>query len=440
MRQSFFATFLFPSFKINIFCRKSLAFLQVRAYNMANNLLEGFILKELSSIASHVQASSTMAIDSLSKQMKADGIDVIGFGAGEPDFNTPDHIKAAASKAIENNVTRYTPASGTPALKKAICDRMLADCGVSYKPSQVVVSSGAKHCIYIALRALVNPGDEIILPAPYWVSYLELIRMVGAEPVVVTTEESAQFKLTPAQLRASITPKTKAIILNNPSNPTGMMYSREELQALADVCVEHDLYIISDEIYYCLVYDGLEFTSMAALGEEVKSRTILINGVSKAYAMTGWRIGYILCDEAIAKVMSNFLSHSTGSPCAVSQAASEAALSGPQEMVETMRKAFERRRNYIVDRMNTIKGVSCISPEGAFYVMMNIEKLLGTTIHGETINSSDDFCTAFLKHGLVATVPCSGFGAPNFVRWSYATSIDNIKKGLDRLEAFLAGK
>ena len=397
-------------------------------------------MKALSIIPSQVQASTTMAIDSLAKQMKADGIDVIGFGAGEPDFNTPDHIKDAAEAALKNNVTRYTPASGTPALKKAICKRMLEDCGVEYKPSEVVVSSGAKHCVYLALRALVNPGDEIILPAPYWVSYLELIKMVEGAPVVVTTEEKAQFKLTPEQLRANITPKTKAIILNNPSNPTGMMYSREELQAIADVCVEHDLYIIADEIYYCLVYDGLEFTSVASLGEEVKARTLLINGVSKAYAMTGWRIGYVLCNETIAKVMSNYVSHSTGSPCAISQAASEAALSGPQGMVETMRKAFERRRNYIVERMNSIAGVSCINPEGAFYVMMNLEKLLGTTIHGEVINNADDFSSAFLKYGLVATVPCTGFGAPNFVRWSYATSIDNIREGLDRLEAFLSGK
>lgn len=395
-------------------------------------------MKALSSIACTVQPSTTMAIDSLYKQMKADGIDVIGFGAGEPDFNTPDHIKAAAEAAIQNNITRYTPASGTLTLKKAICERMLADCGVEYKPSQVIVSSGAKHCVYVALRTLVDSGDEVILPAPFWVSYLELIKMVGGEPVVITTEEASDFKLTPDQLRAAITPKTKAIILNNPSNPTGMMYSREELQALADVCIEHDIYIISDEIYYCLTYDGRKFTSMAALGENVKQRTILINGVSKAYAMTGWRIGYILCDEGIAKVMANYLSHSTGSPCAVSQAASEVALSASQKEVETMRKAFERRRNYLVERMNKIKGVSCIKPEGAFYVMMNIEKLLGKTIHGEVIHSADDFSTAFLKHGLVATVPCSGFGAPNFVRWSYAASMENIKKGLERLEEFLS--
>ena len=397
-------------------------------------------MKELSYLASQVQASSTMAMDALAKQMKADGVDVIGFGAGEPDFNTPDHIKAAAVQAIADNMTRYTPASGTPALKQAVCARMKADCGLDYQPSQVVVTSGAKHCVYIALRALVNPGDEVILPAPFWVSYLELIKMVGAEPVVVTAEETADFKLTASQLREAITPKTKAIILNNPANPTGMVYSREELLELAQVCVDRDVYIISDEIYYSLLYDEVEFTSVASLGEEIKKHTILINGVSKSYAMTGWRIGYILAEEAVAKVMSNYLSHSTGSPCAISQAASVAALTGPQDEVEVMRQAFEARRNYIVSRLNQIDGVSCIKPEGAFYVMMNIEQLLGKTICGETIHSSDDFCSAFLKHGLVATVPCSGFGAPNFVRWSYATSLENIQKGLDRLERFLAGK
>ena len=397
-------------------------------------------MKELSCLASQVQASSTMAIDALAKQMKADGVDVIGFGAGEPDFNTPEHIKAAAIQAITGNVTRYTPASGTVELKKAVCARMKADCGVDYKPAQVVVSSGAKHCVYIALRALVNPGDEVILPAPFWVSYLELIKMVGAQPVVVTAQESAGFKMSAQQLRDAITPKTKALILNNPSNPTGMVYSREELEAIAQVCLEHDVYIIADEIYYSLLYDGVKFTSVASLGEEVRKHTILINGVSKAYAMTGWRIGYALADEAVAKVMGNYLSHSTGSPCAISQAASVAALNGPQDEVETMRQAFEARRDYIVERMNRIPGVSCIKPEGAFYVMMNIEQLLGKTICGETIHTCDDFSSAFLKHGLVATVPCSGFGAPNFVRWSYATSMENIQKGLDRLEQFLAGK
>lgn len=396
-------------------------------------------MKELAQIASAVQASSTMAIDALAKQMKAEGVDVVGFGAGEPDFNTPDHIKAAAVQAIANNVTRYTPASGTVALKQAVCQRMKEDCGLDYKPSQVVVTSGAKHCVYIALRALVDPGDEVILPAPFWVSYLELIKMVGGVPVVVTAQESAGFKMTAEQLAAAITPRTKALILNNPSNPTGMVYSQEELAAIARVCVERNIYVISDEIYYGLLYDGVKSVSFASLGEDVKERTILINGVSKSYAMTGWRIGYLLSNEKIAKVMGNFLSHSTGSPSSVSQAASVAALNGPQDCVEEMRRAFEERRNYIVSRVNAIDGVSCIKPQGAFYIMMNVEKQLGRTLHGELIKTGDDFSAALLKHGLVATVPCSGFGAPSFVRWSYATSMENIKKGMDRLEEFLKG-
>ena len=395
-------------------------------------------MKELSTIAQAVRASTTMAIDAMFKQMKADGVDVIGFGAGEPDFNTPEFIKDAGIAAIQNNVTRYTPAAGTVELRQAVCDRMKADFGLDYKPAQVVVSSGAKHLVYLALRALVNPGDEVILPAPYWVSYIELIRMVGGVPVVVTATEAEHFKLTAEKLEKAITPKTKAIMLNNPSNPTGMMYSREELEALAAVCAKADLYVISDEIYACLVYDGRKFTSFASLSEDAKERTILINGVSKAYAMTGWRIGYACANEKIAKVMANYVSHSTGSPVAISQKASAAALSGPQYEVETMRQAFEERRNYIVERMNQIPGVSCIMPEGAFYVMMNLEKLIGKTIHGVEITNDDVFADAFLKYGLVAVVPGSGFGAPNFVRWSYATSMDNIKEGLARLEKFLA--
>ena len=394
-------------------------------------------MKELSNIAQAVQASTTLAIDAMAKQMKADGIDVVGFGAGEPDFNTPEHIKQAAIDAIHDNFTKYTPASGILPQKEAVCRRMKEDCGLDYKPSQVVVASGAKHNVYIALRALVNPGDEVILPAPFWVSYLELIKMVGAAPVIVTAEESAGFKMTAQQLEAAITPKTKCIILNNPSNPTGMVYSREELEAIAQVCVKHQIYVIADEIYYGLLYDGLTFTSFASLGDEVKDLTILINGVSKSYAMTGWRVGFACANDVIAKVMGNFLSHSTGAPSSISQKAAVAALEGPQGEVESMRKAFEERRNYIVSRMNAINGISCIKPEGAFYVMMNMEKLVGKTIHGEVIRDSDDFSAAFLKHGLVATVPCTGFGAPNYVRWSYATSMDNIKKGLDRLEQFL---
>ena len=394
-------------------------------------------MKELSHIASGVRASTTLAIDAMFKQMKADGIDVIGFGAGEPDFDTPETIKEAGIQAIQENFTRYTPTAGIPELRQAACMRLLEDCGVSYDPTQIVAASGAKHAVYAALHALVNPGDEIIIPAPFWVSYFEMVKMVGGVPVIVTAEESAGFKLTAEQLESAITPKTKAILLNNPSNPTGMIYSREELQALTDVCVRHDLYIIADEIYYRLVYDGRAFTSVASLGEAVKERTILINGVSKSYAMTGWRVGYAAAPESIAKVMSNYLSHSTGAPCSVAQKAAAAALSGPQDTVEMMRRAFETRRNHLVERMNRIPDVSCLKPEGAFYVMMNIRKLIGRTIHGVTIQNGDDFADAFLKHGLVALVPGSGFGAPDFVRWSDATSMANIDAGMDRLEAFL---
>lgn len=395
-------------------------------------------MKKISSIASGVAASTTLAIDSMFKQMKADGIDVVGFGAGEPDFHTPDNIKQAGIKAIEDNLTTYTPASGTLELKKAICHRVKEDHGLDYTTSQVVVASGAKHNVFIALSVLTDPGDEVILPSPYWVSYLEMIKMVGAVPVVLTAGEESNFKITAAQLEAAITDKTKCLILNNPSNPTGMVYSRQELEAIARVCVEKDIYVISDEIYDCLLYDGLSYTSFAQLGEDVKERTILINGVSKAYAMTGWRIGYALANESLAKAMSNYVSHSTGAPATFAQKGAAEAFSGPQESRELMRQAFEQRRNYIVDRMNKISGVSCLKPQGAFYVMMNITQLLGKTIHGVVINDADDFSNVFLKEGLVATVPCTGFGAPQFVRWSYATSMENIKEGLDRLEKFLA--
>ena len=397
-------------------------------------------MKELSKIALAVEPSTTMAIDAMFKQMKAEGQNVIGFGAGEPDFPTPDYIKEAGIQAIRNNETKYTPAAGTIELRKAVCQRLKEDCGVDYEYTQIAVSNGAKPCVYVALRALVNPGDEVILPAPYWVSYIELIRMVGGVPVVVEATEAENFKITPEKLAAAITPKTKCMILNNPSNPTGMMYSRQELEAISKVCVEQDIYVISDEIYYGLVYDGGQFVSLAALGEDIKERTLLINGVSKSYAMTGWRIGYVAAPAKIAKVIANFLSDSTGSPCSISQKASALALSAAQDSIEEMRKAFEERRNYMVERMNQIEGVSCIKPEGAFYVMMNIEKLIGKELHGTVIKDSDDFGNLFLKYGKVAVVPGTGFAAPNFVRWSYATSMENIKEGLDRLERFLAGE
>lgn len=395
-------------------------------------------MKELSRVAQAVQASTTLAIDSLFKQMKADGIDVIGFGAGEPDFNTPDNIKAAAFNAIEENKTRYTPAAGIMELRKAVCMRLKKDCNLEYEPTQIVVASGAKHSVFVSLQVLLNPGDEVILPAPFWVSYYELIKMAGGVPVIVNATEEEDFKITAEKLAAAVTPKTKALILNNPSNPTGMMYTKTELEAIADVCVKNEIYVISDEIYYGLVYDGREFTSFASLGEKVKDLTIIVNGVSKSYAMTGWRIGYTASNTQIAKVMANYLSHSTSAPSSVSQWAAVEALEGPQEGIRAMRDEFECRRNYIVERMNQIEGVSCLNPEGAFYVMMNIEKLIGHKFGEIEIVDSDSFAKAFLEQGLVAVVPCSGFGSPNFVRWSYATSMENIKEGLDRLEKFLA--
>ena len=394
-------------------------------------------MKPVSKVAEAVRASTTLAVDSLAKQMKADGLDVVGFGTGEPDFNTPDNINMAGIKAICDGKTKYTPAAGIIPLRKAIAQRLKDDCGLDYDYTQIVVASGAKHSVYIALAAITNPGDEIIIPAPFWVSYYEMVRMTGGTPVIVEAGEEQGFKITAQQLEAAITDKTKCLMLNNPSNPTGMIYSADELRALADVCVKHDLYILADEIYYQLIYDGVEFTSMASLGEEVKERTLLVNGVSKSYAMTGWRVGYCAANKTLAKIMSNYLSHSTGAPSTISQWASVEALTGPQDGIESMRKAFLERRDYIVRRINEIPGVSCIVPNGAFYVMMNIEKLVGKTLGGKLIENDDDFAVALLEKALVAVVPCSGFGMKNFVRWSYAASMENIQKGLDRLEKFV---
>lgn len=395
-------------------------------------------VKAVSKIAEGVHASTTLAVDSLAKKMKEDGYDVIRFGTGEPDFNTPDNINMAAIAAICDGKTKYTPAAGIPALRKAIAKQLQDDCGLSYDYTQIVVASGAKHSVYIALAAITNPGDEIIIPAPFWVSYYEMVKMTGGVPVIVTAGEESGFKVTASQIEAAITDKTKCLMLNNPSNPTGMIYSKDELKSIAEVCVKHDLYILADEIYYKLIYDGIEFTSIASLGDEVKERCLLINGLSKSYAMTGWRIGYCAANKQLAKIMSNYLSHSTGAPSTISQWAAVEAINGPQQSCEEMRKAFEERRDYIVQRMNSIPGVSCIKPNGAFYVMMNIEKLIGRTLGGKLITNDDDFAVAFLESAYVATVPCSGFGMKNFIRWSYAASMDNIKEALDRLEKFLA--
>ncbi len=394
-------------------------------------------MKELSRIASAVHASTTLAVDSLAKKMKADGLDVVGFGTGEPDFDTPDNIKEAGIRAIREGKTKYTPAAGLIPLRQAIADRLKADCGLEYDYTQIVVASGAKHNVFIALMTLLNPGDEVIIPAPYWVTYSEAVAMAGGVPVIVSCGEEQDFKMTAAQLEAAVTDKSKLIIINNPSNPTGMLYDEAELRALCEVCVKHDLYIISDEIYYSLVYDGRPFVSIASLSEEIKERTILINGVSKSYAMTGWRIGYAAAAPNIAKIMANYLSHSTSAPSTISQYAAIEALTGSQESVIAMKNVFEERRNYIVERMNAIDGVSCKMPQGAFYVMMNMSGLIGRTLGGRLIQDGDDFAMAFLEKGLVAVVPCSGFGAKNYVRWTYAASMESIKEGLDRLEKFL---
>ncbi len=390
----------------------------------------------LSEKAKAIKASTTLAIDSKFKAMKAEGIDVVGFGAGEPDFDTPKYIQDAAIEAIRGGQTKYTPAAGTMVLRQAVADKFLRENGLSYEATQIVVSNGAKHSLVNAFSAILNPGDEVIIPAPFWVSYPEMVKLSDGVPVVVETTEENDFKLGVAELSAALTDKTRAIVLNSPSNPTGMVYTKEELQAIADFAVEHDLYVISDEIYEHLIYEG-EHISIASLGEDIKKRTIIINGVSKTYAMTGWRIGFAAAAPEIAKVMANVQSHASSNPNSIAQAATVAALSGGKEEIEMMKKAFVERRNYMVERINNMNGVSCKMPNGAFYVLMNISALKGHKMAGVMINSSDDFAGVLLDKAKVAVVPCSGFGNDDYVRWSYAVSMDTIKEGLDRLEAFL---
>ncbi len=394
-------------------------------------------MKALSQQAQSVRASTTMAIDTQFKKMRAEGIDVIGFSVGEPDFPTPEHIKQAGIRAIENNQTKYTPTPGTLDVRQAVSKRLKEDWGLDYSTDEIVVTGGGKPVLYGALKALLNPGDEVILPAPYWVSYYELIKMTGGVPVVVETTEEDGFNLTPEHLRAAITPKTKAIILNSPSNPTGMIYSREHLQAIAQVCTEADLYVIADEMYSKLVFDGKEFVSFPTLSDDAKARTILVNGASKTYAMTGWRIGFAAANKEIIKIMSNYFSHSLSGTCSIAQAAAAEAFGGSQAEIETMRQEFERRRNYLYERMSQIPGVHPVRSEATFYMLMNLSELIGKTLYGVEIHDADDFADVFLREGLVAVVPCTGFGAPHYVRWSFAVSMENIQKGLDRLEHFL---
>lgn len=396
------------------------------------------MVKPISKIASGITPSTTLAINAMFKQMQAEGKDVVGFGAGEPDFNTPEHIKAAAIKAIHENQTRYTPAAGIMPLREAVCNRMKQDLGLDYKPSQVVVASGAKHSVYAALMVCCDPGDEVVIAAPYWLSYYEMVHMAGAVPVEVIASKEQHFKITAEQLEAAITPKTKVFMLNSPSNPTGMVYTREELEALAAVCEKYGIYVIADDIYYKLVYDGIEYTSIASVSPAMKEQCIVVNGVSKTYAMTGWRIGYTLSNETVAKAMASYLSHSTGAPATPAQYAAVEALNGSQDSVEMMRAEFEKRRNHLVERMNKVPGVSCLKPQGAFYVMMDMSGFVGKEMYGHVIEGDADFAQLFLEKGGVATVPTSAFAAPNYLRWSYATSMENIDKGIDRLEKFLA--
>lgn len=392
----------------------------------------------LSKKFSSISPSATLAIDSKFKAMKAEGEDVVGFGAGEPDFPTPQHIKDAAIEAINSNFTKYTPASGMPELKKAVCEKFRKDNSLIYEPANIVVSNGAKHSLNNALGAILNPGDEVIIPAPCWVSYPEMVRLADGVPVLVNASEEEGFLPSLDKIESAATDKTKAIIINNPSNPTGMCFPEAELREIARFCVERNIYIIADEIYESLVYDGKKNFSIATISDEVKNLTIVVNGVSKTYAMTGWRIGYTASNAEIAKVMSNVQSHATSNPNSIAQCAAIAALTGPDEPAKEMAKAFEERRNYMVERINSIEGVSCIKPDGAFYVMMNISKLIGSEINGVKITGSDTFAEQFLEVEKVAVVPGKSFGSDIHTRWSYATSMENIKMGLDRLEKFIA--
>ncbi|SCJ43906.1 Aspartate aminotransferase [uncultured Clostridium sp.] len=393
--------------------------------------------KNISNKLKSIQPSVTLAITAKAKSLKAQGIDIIGFGAGEPDFRTPKHIRDAAINAIENESIGYTAASGMESLKKAICDKLKRDNNLEYTQDQIVVSNGAKHSLFNTLSAICNPGDEVIVPNPYWVSYPELVRLVDTKPVFVECPEEAEFKYTVEALEAAITDKTKAIILNTPNNPTGTAYKEEDLRAIADLAVKHNIYVISDEIYEKLLYEGTH-TSIASFNQDIKDLTIVVNGVAKAYAMTGWRIGYTACNKEIAKAMSNFQSHATSNPNTIAQYATIAALNGPEETLNEMVNAFKERRDFMVEKINSIENLSCLKPQGAFYVMVNISKLIGKTINGKAINNSIDFADYLLDDAKVAVVPGIGFGNDNYIRLSYATSLDNIKEGLNRIEKAIA--
>ncbi|SCG83383.1 aspartate aminotransferase [Proteiniborus sp. DW1] len=391
----------------------------------------------LSSKALMISPSITLDITAKAKEMKARGIDVISFGAGEPDFDTPENIQLAGINAIKSGNTRYTATSGILELKEAICEKLKKENNLDYKLSNIIVSNGAKQSIFNSLFAILNPGDEVIMPLPYWVSYPEFIKLSGGVPVSVETKEENNFKFKLEDLENALTSKTKALILNSPSNPTGAAYDLKELQDIANWAVKNNIFVISDEIYEKLIYDGHKHISIASLNEEIKRLTIVINGMSKAYAMTGWRIGYAAADEEIVKVMTNIQSHTTSNPCSISQYASVEGLVGDQLIIEEMKEHFIHRRNYMVEKINSINGLSCRKPLGAFYVMANISKLKGQIIKGKNIESSLDLANLLLDEAKVAVIPGSAFGADDFIRLSYATSMENIKEGLNRIEETL---
>lgn len=392
----------------------------------------------LSDRAKRISPSPTLAIDAKAKEMKAQGIQVIGFGAGEPDFDTPDHIKEAAVAAIWDGMTKYTPVAGTNELKKAICRKFKADQDLEYQLAQIVVSAGAKHSLYNAVVVLAQAGDEVILPAPYWVSYLEQIKLAGAEAKIVPTSEANGYKLTPEELEAAITARTKLLILNTPGNPTGAVYSEAELKALGEVIIKYNIAVISDEIYEKLIYDGLRHVSIASLSPELKERTVVINGVSKAYAMTGWRIGYAAAPVPVAKAMADLQSHSTSNPTSIAQAASTAALNGSQEPVSQMVVEYARRRDYMLKQLLNIKGVSCARPGGAFYLFPNVRAYFGKSYKGKTINSATDLASVLLDETQVAVVPGAAFGNDDCFRLSYAVSMEHLKEGMDRISRLIA--
>jgi aspartate aminotransferase len=391
----------------------------------------------LSNRAKSLKPSPTLAINAKAKAMQAQGIQVISFGAGEPDFDTPQNIKKAAKRAIDEGFTKYTPVGGTDELKDAIINKFKRDSDLNYKRSEILVSCGGKHSFYNLAQAIFDRGDEVIIPAPYWVSYPPMVALAGGTPVIVETTEINEFKITPEDLNRALTPKTKALIVNSPSNPTGSAYSKKELERIAEIAVSKNFFVISDEIYEKIVYDGFQFTSIASLSEEMKKKTIIVHGVAKTYAMTGWRIGYTAGSEEIISAMNNIQSQSTSNPTSIAQKASVEALVGPQDEVGKMVSAFAQRRNYIVDRLNNMPGVSCYKPAGAFYVFPNFSSYYGKPYQSKKIENSTHLADFFLDVARVAVVPGVEFGADPFERLSYATSMEDIQEGMNRIEEAL---